>query len=68
MSLLLSQLGSRGDFPTTSKGFVNGDQPGGGAGLALGELGLDIELGPFSVKHRKKIGHSAFVSVAGQGI
>src|ERR1035441_10858396 len=54
------------DFPAAAQGFVDGDEAGGGAGFALGQLGLDRELGALGIEHGQEIVHTALVTLAGQ--
>ena len=54
------------DLPASAQRFVNGDEAGGSAGFALGQLGLDGELRALGIEHREEIVHAAVVTLAGQ--
>src|ERR1017187_7167042 len=51
------------DFPAAAQGFVDGNEAGGGAGFALGQLGLDRELRALGIEHGKEIVHAAVVTL-----
>src|SRR5208282_1630830 len=46
--------------------FVDGNETGGGASFALGQLGLNGQLSALGVKHREEISDSTLVALTGQ--
>jgi len=51
-------------FPSRRRGFVNGDEGGGGLRLGLGELVLGLEQDAFGIEDGKEVGCAVIVPIA----